>query len=86
MDVLGNIIGRALRLIQVNRVDADRGFYMQMMELFFADATIIACATPETPRHFAVAKPKMRSPRIVAIAWGKIDVKGIGTLKDATVE
>ena len=31
----------------------------------------------------AVSDAKMRSPRIMALAWGKIDVEGAGTLRDA---
>jgi hypothetical protein len=29
------------------------------------------------------AEAKMRSPRIMALAWGKIEVEGAGTLRDA---
>jgi hypothetical protein len=29
------------------------------------------------------AEAKMRSPRIKALAWGKIEVEGVGTFRDA---
>ena len=31
------------------------------------------------------AKPKMRSPRIIGLAWGKIEVEGAGTFRDAKI-
>jgi hypothetical protein len=31
----------------------------------------------------AACDPNMRSPRITALAWGKIEVEGAGTFKDA---
>lgn len=33
----------------------------------------------------SVAQSKMRSPRIIGIAWGKIEVEGVGTFRDAKV-
>ena len=31
------------------------------------------------------AKPKMRSPRNIGLAWGKIEVQGVGTFRDAKI-
>ena len=32
---------------------------------------------------FVAAESKMRSPRIMALAWGRIEVEGDGTFRDA---
>ena len=32
---------------------------------------------------FVAAEAKMRSPRIMALAWGRIEVEGAATLRDA---
>jgi len=48
-----------------------------------ASATIIVCTMPEALHSPAIAEPKRHSPRIVALAWGKIEVEGTGTLRDA---
>ncbi|HWE18152.1 MAG TPA: Mth938-like domain-containing protein [Hyphomicrobiaceae bacterium] len=37
----------------------------------------------EASSSSVAAKAKMRSPRIVALAWGKIEVEGAGTFRDA---
>jgi len=39
----------------------------------------------EAPLPSVVAKPKMRSPRIIGLAWGKIEVEGAGTFRDAKI-
>ena len=37
----------------------------------------------EAPPSSVAAEAKMRSPRITALAWGKIEVEGAGTFRDA---
>ena len=37
----------------------------------------------DTPSHAALGAPKKTSPRITDLAWGRIDVEGAGTFKDA---
>jgi hypothetical protein len=46
------------------------------------NATVI-CAMCEASASSVRAQPKMRSPRVTALAWGKIEVEGAGTFRDA---
>jgi hypothetical protein len=41
------------------------------------------CAMSKPSPCSASSKVKMRSPRVVALAWGKIEVEGGGTFRDA---
>jgi hypothetical protein len=41
------------------------------------------CAMSKVLPSAAASDAKMRSPRIMALAWGKIEVEGAGTFRDA---
>jgi hypothetical protein len=43
----------------------------------------VACAMSEASRSSVAAEAKMRPPRIIALAWGKIEVEGAGSFRDA---
>jgi hypothetical protein len=49
-----------------------------------ADTTVV-CAMSEASPSALAAEPKMRSPRVIALAWGEIEVEGAGTFRDAKV-
>ena len=46
------------------------------------NATVVRAMSEASPSSVA-AEAKMRSPRIMARAWGKIEVEGAGTFRDA---
>jgi hypothetical protein len=46
------------------------------------NATVI-CAMSKAPPASVAAEPKMLSPRIMALAWGRIEVEDAGTFRDA---
>jgi hypothetical protein len=41
------------------------------------------CAMSKASPFTSASDAKMRSPRIMALAWGKIEVEGAGTFRDA---
>ena len=47
------------------------------------NATVVRAMSEASPPATLAAEAKMRSPRIVFLAWGQIEVEGAGTFKDA---
>ena len=44
---------------------------------------MVVCAMSEASPSSPTTEAKMRSPRVVVLAWGKIEVEGAGTFRDA---
>ena len=70
------MFGHASCLIIVNGPGAGRGYFRASIYI------TVVCAMSKAPSSAAV-EAKMRSPRIMALAWGKIEVEGAGTFGDA---
>lgn len=43
------------------------------------------CTMSKPPPSTVFAEPKMRSPRIIGLAWGQLEVDGAGTFRDAKI-
>jgi hypothetical protein len=68
-------------LTLVNGSGAGRGYKRNRSVM--TDKATVVCAMSDASHPSVTAKAKMRSPRIMALAWGKIEVEGAGTFRDA---
>jgi hypothetical protein len=72
-------------LILVNGTKAGRDYGSDQMEPFrHVEKPAVVCAMSEESLS-SVAETKTSSPRITALGWGKMEVEGFGTFRDAKI-
>ncbi len=77
------MFGRVSCLTLVNGPSAGCGYKVIGTAPLYGNRSHGHCAMSEAPLCSVAAESKMRSPRITALAWGKIEVEGVGILRDA---
>jgi len=76
--------GSALQLLDPDqRARRQLACIFRRIERFHADKVTIVCVMSESSLNSVAAEVRMRSPRIMDVAWGKIEVEGVGIFRDA---